>query len=453
MEYPSGTSSFNGTDTVANASLTATITKLPSRGTVFQSDSHIAITNVPTIVDSANQSVTFSAPDNDFGVPYTSFEYNITSSRGPTSPPARVTINLTPIYQSPVATLSSVQTFENSNVIFQITYTDPNPPDPTNHVTAFIFQAPLIGNLYQVGSDNVTPGAVISGDGTPVSNTNGLVYYVPPALTYGLPLTSFTCYLENSYGLFSSLDSVVINVSHVDQPPVNFAKTNTGFTDVYITGASLNFSDPDPGDTLTVCFTHIDDNIKIYTTTPIIPQNQVTNGMCVTNISFFRIVPVGSGSGFLVFTNFGSPFATYSYYVSDGTYSSPMVTNTFNLLYRNFFPDPSASPASVAVPNKNPVTITLQGTDPDGDSANLIFTIKTLPTNGSLSLPNGLAITHVPYDLPSSDPTIGWPVRYTLNSNYSNAFPSVDSFGFGITDETDLAYPLPLTVQLLVAPQ
>ncbi len=439
---------LSGVDTVTNGPLTFTITKLPARGMLFQTGAQQPITNVPTVVLSTSNTVTFLALTNDIGLPYTSFEYTVTSvARGVTSQPGRVTVEIASSDSPPFPTLVKPVTDENTPLYIKLAYNPGNPPSP---VSVYILDTVDVGDFYQVGPDNVTIGAHIGGE-VQVSNPSGLVCYVPPNDQYGSPLATFSYFCVDGFQHVSPTDIVPIDVNHVNQAPIATPEITTGFTDAYITGVSLNTYDPDGPDNFTVCFTHIDDSIQIYLNVPIAPENLVTNGMCVSNQTFFRVVPtLPSGPGFPVITNYGSPFGTYSYYASDGQLTSQVVTDTVDIVVRGFYPDPSASPGVVPITNQNPVTITLEANDylNGGDSSQLLFQIQTLPQYGTLSLPGGFVPKFTPFTLPLSNPSNGWPVVYTLNSNYFNPQTNSDSFAFTLSDATGLEYPLPLVVQL-----
>ena len=82
---------------------------------------------------------------------------------------------------------------------------------------------------------------------------------------------------------------------------------------------------------------------------------------------------------------------------------------------------PSADPASATTPEDTPVSLDLDGDDPDGDA--LTYVITSLPADGTL-LSGGDAVTSVPFELP------GRAVTYAPDADHNGA----DSFGFETTD-------------------
>lgn len=87
---------------------------------------------------------------------------------------------------------------------------------------------------------------------------------------------------------------------------------------------------------------------------------------------------------------------------------------------------PDAFNVAALTPNDTPVSVDLNGVDPNNDP--ITYTIQSLPSNGSLSDPNGGAINAVPYTLIGG----GDDVTYTPD----NGFFGNDSFTYDVTDGT-----------------
>ena len=455
---------LDGVDTDhPGAVLTATVMQLPATGALYQvgpANERTLITAVPAIVQDSNRRVAFVPEQDASGVPYTAFRYSVKTNvagQDNISPVGNVTVNVLGSASPPVADLAPIEATEDTEQLIQLAYNLTAGGQDDAAILVFIASTPSVGTLYQVEADNVTRGAPITEVNTLVTNPNHLVIYVPPPDLNGTPLTSFTYYIQDAYGQFSNTESVPINITAVNDPPVATATDHTSYTDVYLAGLSLQFFDPDGTVPYTVHFTAIDPAIEIYSDFPISPENRVLPGMEFPNLNFYRFRR-GGPQNYATLSSYGSPYGTFSYYVTDKSgAASEVVTDTINIELRDLFPDPTLSPASASAPVNGEQLVVLRALDrnPGGNSNNLDFYIRKHPDHGFLTLPNGFVIpkTNLNFPLPPSNPTVGWKVVYHPDPGFSNDVNNPDTFGYAVTNEDDLEYPLPLFVNLYAPAQ
>jgi len=196
-------------------------------------------------------------------------------------------------------------------------------------------------------------------------------------------------------GIVSSApDTVNINVSNVNQPPIADPQSVTTPEDTP-KAITLTGSDPD-ADPLTFVIVTGPTSGTLSGTPPNVTYTPNTNFNGSDNFTFK---------------------------VNDGQVDSAPATVSITITPVN--DPPVADPQSVTAPEDTPIPITLTGSDPDGDA--LIFTIVTLPTSGTLSgtAPN---------------------VTYTPTPNFNGS----DNFTFKVNDGTvDSA---PATISITVTP-
>ena len=114
---------------------------------------------------------------------------------------------------------------------------------------------------------------------------------------------------------------------------------------------------------------------------------------------------------------------SFTFKVNDGTVDSDAATVTINITAVN--DKPVATAQTVTATEETAKTITLAGTDADGDT--LSYIVSSLPTNGTLA-DNGTTITSD--DLPKT--TTGTDVNYISTSDSATS----DSFTFKVNDGT-----------------
>jgi len=218
-------------------------------------------------------------------------------------------------------------------------------------------------------------------------NTDGSFDYTPAADFNG---TDSFSYFANDGQADSAPATVTITVNAVDDPPVALAGTASTDEDSPVT-ITLTGSDAD-GDALSFAI-----------------SAPPANG------SLGAITPIDASSAEVVYTpdaDFNGA-DSFAFTVNDGTTTSPAASIAVTI---NPVNDPPVANAQlVNAVEDTPITITLTGSDIDGDS--LSFAIASTPANGSLG-------TITPIDATSAE------VVYTPTTGFVGS----DSFSFTVND-------------------
>lgn len=188
-----------GTD-VDGDILTAKITALPASGTLHQIEllgPGAPVLSVPVAVNDflGLGRIAYRPAPNEFGVPYSSFEYVLNDGTAD-SAPATIAFGVLPVNDVPVANPDSATTDEDAAVSFTLTGSDVEDDDLT--LSFAVFSLPANGSL----TLTATGDAVF----TPAADWNGS--------------TSFEFTVEDSNGAISPPSTVSLTVLPVDDPPV-----------------------------------------------------------------------------------------------------------------------------------------------------------------------------------------------------------------------------------------
>ncbi|MGH9763438.1 MAG: hypothetical protein ACREDR_18700, partial [Blastocatellia bacterium] len=340
----------------------------------------------------------------------------------------------------PVATLGTdLSLIENTHMIIKLDGFDPNAGAA---LTGHIIYISLAGTLFQVNSDG-TKGALI-GNVTPIIGTavsNQLVWYEPNQNFFGQD--GFQYYLTDNLGGESFLRTTTIHILRVEQAPVAVSTTHSGPV-TSLTGIVLNASGPDGLDTLTGHITEFPNSGRLYRSVSPIPANQVTPAS-----------PTFSGTQlYYASDDFPNPSTdAFSYYVNNGTFSSPTVTDYIELVAAGSPPTTGATPSIFATTENTPLQIVLNPIDPGGPTSSLQIELTNGPQNGSLCQLNLLNICQPVTpgnDLIKLD-SLGtsWAVTYTPNSEFTTDGGSPDSFTYTLTSAEGITSG-PFTVQIYV---
>jgi uncharacterized repeat protein (TIGR01451 family) len=281
---------------------------------------------------------------------------------------------------APVANAGTATTDEDVPVTITLTGSDGD----GDSLTFAIQTAPTNGTLSAI---------------TPIDGTSAQVTYTPNPDYNGPDSFDFSV----SDGQATSANATIsITVNPVNDPPVANAGTATTDEDVPVT-ITLTGSDVD-GDPLTFAI-----------------ETGPSNG------TLSAIMPIDGTSAQVTYTpnlDYNGP-DSFTFVANDGFVDSAPATISITV---NPINDPPVANAGTATTDEDvPVTITLTGSDVDGDS--LTFAIQTGPTNGTLS-----AIT--PIDGTSAE------VTYTPNPDYNGP----DSFTFVVNDETVNSDPATISI-------
>ncbi|MCP5424475.1 MAG: tandem-95 repeat protein [Gammaproteobacteria bacterium] len=270
----------------------------------------------------------------------------------------------------PVAVAQNVSTNEDQAIVITLVGSDVD----GDSLAFALASAPNNGTLG--GISQLTP-------------TSAQVAYTPNADFNGND--SFT-FQVNDGTVDSPAATVTIDVGGVNDPPTANPSTQTTPEDTPIT-LTLSGSDPD-GDALSFA---VDSGPSNGTLGAITPLTDTTAQVIYTPNADFN----GSDS--------------FTFQVNDGTVDSPAATVTIDVSEVN--DPPTANPLAQTTPEDTPITLTLSGSDPDGDA--LSFAVDSGPSDGTLG-----AIT------PLTDTTAE--VIYTPNPNFNGS----DSFTFKVNDGT-----------------
>ncbi len=282
-----------------------------------------------------------------------------------TSAPATVTVvGATSANHAPVAVARSVSLAEDSSVTIALTATDQD----GNSLTYSVVSGPSHGSL----------------SGTPPNVT-----YRPDANYNGSDSFTFTA---NDGKLTSAAAPVSITIAPVNDAPV-------------AQSGSLSVAE-DTSASVTLRATDVDGDSLTYSISKL-PSNGVLSGTPPN----LRYQPKANFSG----------SDSFQFTVNDGHSTSAPATVSISVIPSD--PGPTATSRQLAVNEDSSITVTLTGTDPDGD--NLSFAITQLPPNGVLT---------------GTPPN----VTYRPKSNFNGS----DSFKFTVNDgeTTSAAATVSITV-------
>ncbi|WP_309894624.1 Ig-like domain-containing protein [Archangium sp.] len=283
-------------------------------------------------------------PNADYHGP-DSFAFRVTDSAGATSS-AAASVNLTvrPVNDAPVAIAQSASTDEDTAVAITLAGTDLD----GDTLTYSVVQAPANGTL----------------TGTAPNFT-----YRPAAHYHGPD--SFTFQVRDPSGANSNVATVSLTVRSVNDAPVAVAQSVS--------------TDEDTTVNITLAGTDVEGDSLTYTVVQA-PSRGTLSGTAPNLI----YTPAANSNGPDLFT----------FQVNDGQASSPVAT--VNLTVRSVNDAPVAVAQSVSTDEDTAVSITLAGTDVDGDP--LTYTLVQAPSNGTLTgtAPNFVYTPTAHYNGPDS---------------------------------------------------
>jgi hypothetical protein len=309
-----------------------------------------------------------------------------------------------------------------------------------------------------VEDDNTTQGAIIDTPFTFVSNANRLIKFVPMPNRSGTTAMSYAL-LDGSF-MFSDVLTVQLAVFPVNDAPVANPVANPRFFTVPNTDLTL-------GSVLTLSISDVDNGPSqisgSFLTLP--GKGTLFRGDGVTPVTPSSL-SIAAGETIFVFradpyTN-GSPFANYTWQVTDGQLLSNVGTDIINVVVANTPPDPTTvADSEVTTLEDTPVNISLGAIDPDAGSPffdRIFFFLTKLPSSGTLEILNRddtwSTIVAVPaqlLDTLASGERLT--LRYTpsLNFNTPTATPP-DTIKYTLQDTRLFAWPFEETVNLFVTP-
>ena len=340
-------SNFAFTDADATQTLAAVrIDTLPVNGTLLLNGVAITVGQLISITNIDAGNLRFVPALNANGVNYASFNFSVQDSSGAfDTTPNSITVNVTPVNDTPVATNDAVTTTEDTPLT--------------------IAPATLLGNDTDVDGDTLTIQSVQAPVNGSVSIVGGNVVFKPNA-NYNGP-ASFTYTVTDGKG-GSSTATVNIAVTAVNDTPV--ANADTAGTAINVTVASINVLGND---------TDVDaDTLSVTSATVPAAQGSVT----INSDGTLRFAPA---------LDFTGP-ATITYAISDGNGGTATSIVTVNVSANT---PPDSANATVTTLEDTILTLTNANfafTDVDASQSLAAVRIDTLPINGSLRL-SGVAVT------------------------------------------------------------
>lgn len=283
----------------------------------------------------------------------------------------------------PTATLEATATVEDTpGHVFELTGSDPEDgSDLTAIVSLLINGNPPLWRLYQVAADGTSQGPEIAAVDLPVTVTNAgrLVMFVPGPDFTGTAELFYT--VRDSEGLEDS-SQVLVDVQPVNDAPV-VVIPGSGLQNGYSAGGGLSvaFSDVD-GDPLTLTVTQLPDRGSLFFGNP--PGAEVTASndaiAVVGGTQSFWFVKEEPGDP----TDFGEPYTSFRWQVSDGLLASPEATATIDVLPASLVPLPGAYPTTLFVSDTADVDVALDPSDPDDPPDALSLLVDGVPAVGEL---------------------------------------------------------------------
>jgi hypothetical protein len=377
-----------GTDAEGDT-ITYIIASLPTNGTLADNGTAITSDDLPkttTGTDVVYTSTSDTATSDSF-----TFKVNDGTVD---SDATTVTINITAVNDKPVATAQTVTATEETAKTITLAGTDAD-GDTLSYIVSSL---PSNGTL----TDNGT--AITSDDLPKTTNGTDVVY---TATSESATSDSFT-FKVNDGTVDSDAATVTINITAVNDKPVATAQTVTA-TEQTEKEIILAGTDAD-GDTITYIVSSLPSNGTLSDNGTVITSDDLPKTTTGTDVNYIS-------------TSDSATSDSFSFKVNDGTVDSDATTVTINITAVN--DKPVATAQTVTATEETAKTITLAGTDADGDT--LSYIVASLPSNGTLS-DNGTVITSD--DLPKT--TSGTDVVYTATSESATS----DSFTFKVNDGT-----------------
>jgi len=371
----------------ANNVFTAYIKDLPTRGSLYQSDGVTLINVTNTAVTDPNNQVIFVPALNENGDAYSSFSYYVHSQNTTQeSLPATLTINVTPVNDLPIITVTSYSI--NERVYSQINLTA---YDPDGDAIVYLLRYGSGGVLkFTYVNLNGSQGAALVynlvGDAN-ITHPYGTVGVQPVSGYYGLSIPNLRACDWSGCSSFVALLVTVVNVP--DAPIVQDMRVQ--FSQPMLNGPGpIGFSVSDPDDfptkvsVLTLFIVTLPQRGKLWRT---ITETAGTEVALNNTLDY----PNGNVQVFfdpLSYLDWGSEFATFLYQVKDET----------NLYSRNAtvhidITAPCSEPAVFIQPGNGVWNFNVTaGSGPtlyqfqvnDTDPTDVYPVIKTQPANGIL---------------------------------------------------------------------
>eukprot|EP00003_Mantamonas_plastica_P002394 TRINITY_DN1181_c0_g1_i4.p1 TRINITY_DN1181_c0_g1~~TRINITY_DN1181_c0_g1_i4.p1 ORF type:complete len:921 (+),score=262.58 TRINITY_DN1181_c0_g1_i4:30-2765(+) len=372
---------LGGSDPDGNT-LSYRMSRMPTKGQVFQNNGGAVgaqITSTSTYM--TTNSFWYRPTVGQSGSPYTYLyvrSYDSTTSDVQLSSNERsIRVNVLPKPDPPVGTTGTQTVAEDSTAnVITLTGTD---PEGFTAFTAQIKVLPARGTLTQFD------GTVISSVGTTVTDSQRRVRYTPPANANGNNYASFGYILRDNQNLWSTVKTVPINVTPVNDPPIAVIAANplTVKEQVDFFIALDAFDIDDTSHTFTIVSAPTQGQMFQCTGPTTKSATQITGSNTAVTFKQGNTAYVAYNSNS---NTFGNNYATFSFRVNDGDDNSAVKTVTINVQNTVDAPTASYTPVPAATNEDTPLqTLVLTGTSIDAPlrSINQIQ-VLSLPANGKL---------------------------------------------------------------------
>ena len=378
----------------------------------------------------------FTPAADAFGDPYASFTFRVSDGPSSSASAYTMTVDVTSVNDPPTGANKNISMVEDTSRIVEpgdFGFADVDPGDTLLSVR--------IVTLPSRGSLTVSGTPVTAGQSIHIADILARqMAFAPAANDFSFPYTSFTFKVSDGTAESAATYTMTYSVSPVpDQPTAaDNAVATAEDTHYSFAVADFNFSDADPGDTLS--------SVTIVT---LPAAGSLTNdGTAVTAGQSIPRDDIQAGD--LVFTPaadaFGDPYASFTFRVSDGLNSSAS-TYTMTVRVNAVNDPPTAADNTIATPKDTPYVFAAGAfgfADVDSGDALASVTIATLPAAGSLTN-DGTAVTanqSIPVADIDANKLVFTPAASAIGDPYT-------SFTFKVSDGTaDSASAYTMTIDV-----
>ena len=357
---------FTDPDADGETLQSVTVTTLPGAGSLKLSGTAVTAGQVIPVGQIGN--LTFTPAAGATGNPYATFQFTVSDGTASSSA-ATETVIVTPI--PPTTANNTVTIVEGSTYTFtsaDFPFTDPDNDGET-------LQSVTVVNLPGAGTLELAGVAVTVGQVIPVGQIGNLTFTPAPG-GFGNPYASFQFTVSDGTASSSAATETVI-VTPVPPTSADHTVTMVENTTYTFTSADFPFTDPD------------NDGETLQSVTIVSLPGAGTLQLGGINVTVGQVITVGQ-IGSLTFTpavgDFGNPYASFLFTVSDGTASSAAATETVVVTPV----PPTTANHTVTTAVNTPYNFTSADfpfNDPDNDGETLQgVRIDSLPAVGTLTL-------------------------------------------------------------------
>ncbi len=371
--YTFASSDFGFGDVDGDTFTSLTVITLPADGTLYLNGTAVAANQVILVTDIDSGLLTFVPDTDEYGTSYASFLFKVTDSSGAQSTSSyQITIDVTSVADDPEGTDNELTINENDVLVFTAAdfgYSDGDNDAFTSVVISNqAYSGAGTGTLYidNDGSNTYTAGDTIISDGDTVSVsdiTNGDLQFQPAAYKSGNDYYTFDFTVVDATGASdSTANTMTVDVTDINYAPVAGGGSVTTDEDVTytFTVADFNYTDYDLDALDSVVVVSLPTDGILY-----------LSGVAVTSGQTISAADIAAGN--LTFVpdtdENGTPYASFTYQVSDSALLSSNATMVVNV--NPVADDPEGTDNSVLFLENTVYTFTVSDfgySDVDGDT-------------------------------------------------------------------------------------